>query len=503
MTISNGSVWPVELTSRTGDRLDADATCDVCVVGAGIAGLTIAYKLVREGKKVFVLDAKPRIAAGETEFTTAHLASIIDDRFGRLISVRGADVAKLAHQSHAAAIDFIEATAAVEKIHCAFARLDGYLFPGRDAKPNDILDEEKAAREAGVAVEVVDTTPLPNPTTGPALRFPKQARFHPLKYLTGLAAAVRAKNGRIITDCRATKIEGSARPVVHTADGKKVAASAVVLATNTPPNGGAVLNSKLATYTTYALSVEVTKWSVPDALFWDTEDPYHYVRLFDGVGDRLIVGGEDHKTGQHDPTDDRWAKLEVWVRERFPAVGRVSHRWSGMVFETLDGLGLIGPDPEGRENVYIATGDSGMGMTHGTIAGLLLTDLILGRPNPWAEAYSPTRVPVAAVWTYLTENANLAGQYADWIRPGDDADKLGNGDGAVVRRGLSMVAVYKDDAGKVHEMSAVCPHMAGVVRWNPAERSWDCPCHGSRFAACGRMIHGPATDDLKPITAQA
>jgi glycine/D-amino acid oxidase-like deaminating enzyme/nitrite reductase/ring-hydroxylating ferredoxin subunit len=501
MTRSTGSIWPDQTPARGGDRLDADATCDVCVVGAGLAGLTTAYRLAKEGKSVLVLDAKPRFAAGETEATTAHLASVIDDRFGRLTSVRGVDISRLAHQSHAAAIDFIEATAKAECIACDFARLDGYLFPGRDAKPSEIADEETAARDAGVSVVAVGTAPLPNTPTGPALKFPWQARFHPLKYLVGLKAAVLANGGRVVTDCRAMKIEGGPRPVVHTSDGKTVNAAAVVLATNTPPNGGALLNSKLAAYTTYAIAVGVSPESVPDALYWDTEDPYHYVRLFDGTGDLLVVGGEDHKTGQHDPAADPWAKLEAWTRERFAVAGPVTHRWSGMVFETLDGLALIGPDPDGRENVYIATGDSGMGMTHGTIAGLLLPDLIAGRPNPWAAAYLPARVPVNAAWTYLTENANLAAQYADWVRPGDDADALAPAQGAVVRRGLTKIAVSRDDSGAVCEVSAVCPHMAGVVRWNPTERSWDCPCHGSRFAADGKMIHGPATDDLKPVAA--
>jgi glycine/D-amino acid oxidase-like deaminating enzyme/nitrite reductase/ring-hydroxylating ferredoxin subunit len=507
---TTGSIWSDNLPPRTGDALDADTTCDVCVIGAGIAGLTTAYRLTKEGRSVLVLEARPKIAAGETEYTTAHLASVIDDRFARLESVRGTDVAKIAYWSHATAIDAIEEAATVDGINCDFTRLDGYLFPGKDARPEDLHDEEHSAHAAGVAVRRVEAAPLPRNPVGPALRFPRQARFHPLKYLIGLAKAITANGGRIVTDCRVSKVEGGERPVVHTADEKTVTASAVVVATNSPVNSGVLLSSKIAAYTTYAIAAEVPRGSVPDALYWDTEDPYHYVRLHtvrDGtnVRDVLIVGGEDHKTGQDAKPEDHWGRLEAWAKERFPLSGPVEWRWSGEVFETLDGLALIGPDPEGKENVYIATGDSGMGMTHGTIAGLLLTDLIQGRSNPWADAYSPKRSPVAAAWTYLSENLNVAGQYADWVRAGDshNPEDVPCGQGIVVRRGLSKIALYRDDEGKVHEMSAVCPHLGCVVRWNGAEQTWDCPCHGSRFAADGKMIHGPATDDLKPLNAVA
>jgi Rieske Fe-S protein len=214
----------------------------------------------------------------------------------------------------------------------------------------------------------------------------------------------------------------------------------------------------------------------------------------------LIVGGEDHKTGQADDAPDRYARLEAWARERFPAMGHVELAWSGQVMNSADGLAFIGKNPEGEGNVYLATGDTGMGMTHGTIAGMLLTDLIRGRESPWAKLYDPSRLPLRAAARLLRENLNAARQYADWVTPGQvsAADEVSRGAGAVLRRGLSKVAVHRDELGRIHERSAVCPHLGCIVTWNSSEKTWDCPCHGSRFDPLGRVVNGPASTDLSP-----
>ena len=341
---------------------------------------------------------------------------------------------------------------------------------------------------------------------GPCLKFPNQGQFHPLKYLAGLARAVRERGGRIITNVRVQKVEGGDTPAVTTSEERRITAKAVVLATNTPINNGPVLNTKLAAYTTYAFAAEVPAGSVFSALYWDTEDPYHYVRLRladprTGGPDLLIVGGEDHKTGQVSDQAERWGRLEAWTRLRFPGMEHVRYRWSGQVFETLDGLAIIGPEPGGSGNVYIATGDSGMGMTHGTIAGFVLSEMIQGREHPWAGLFSPSRLPIKAAKTYLQENANMAGQFADWLTGGDvrGPAEVVPEMGAIDRRGLKKIAIYRDAQGVAHEMSAVCPHLGCIVQWNGGESTWDCPCHGSRFSATGEVIHGPATEGLKPV----
>jgi len=235
-------------------------------------------------------------------------------------------------------------------------------------------------------------------------------------------------------------------------------------------------------------------------LYWDTPDPYHYVRLTEEAGHEvLIVGGEDHKTGQADDTNERFDRLEEWTRERFPTSGELEFRWSGQIMEPVDGLAFIGRNP-GDQNIYVVTGDSGNGMTHGTIAGILLTDLILGRDNDWATLYDPSRISPQAAAEFAKENLNAVAQFGDYVTSGDvdDVSKIVRGSGAVIRRGLKKVAVYRDTHGVLHEHSAVCPHLGCIVDWNSTERTWDCPCHGSRFDTSGKVVNGPAISGLSP-----
>jgi nitrite reductase/ring-hydroxylating ferredoxin subunit len=324
-----------------------------------------------------------------------------------------------------------------------------------------------------------------------------------MQYLAGLARAFRRYRGRIYGRTHAAAaIEAGPPCKVPTKNGPAVTCGHVVIATNTPVNDRVTMHTKQAPYITYAVGLTVPAGAVTPALYWDTLDPYHYVRLQHGGDsgeDVLIVGGEDHKTGQADDAAARHAKLELWSRHRWPQCGEAAFRWSGQVMETIDGLAFIGRNP-GDECVLIATGDSGMGMTHGTIAGMLLTDLILGKENPWAELYDPGRVRAKALGEFVKENLNVGRQYLDWVTGGDvsSADQIPPGGGAVVRRGLHKVAVYREPGGRLHERSATCPHLGCVVHWNGGEKTWDCPCHGSRFDAYGRVLNGPANADLGP-----
>lgn len=501
MNTDTQSVWAADAPSRASSTLSEDASCDVCVVGSGIAGLTTAYLLAKEGKRVIVLDAKPEIASGETAFTTAHLAWYLDDTFSHLASVRGDEVAKQAASSHKAAIDLIGEIVGTENISCDYKRVDAHLFPGADG-PDTLNEEEKTLTRLGLPFtrtkldfsgkQVVD-----------CLRFADHGRFHPLKYLVGLAGAIRKHGGIIHTKTVVEKVRGGAPCKVTTTHGLTVSAGAVVIATNNPFEGGTTLHTKVAAYITYAFAAEIPKNSFNHGLCWDTEDPYHYVRAQEGETgtstDYLIVGGEDHKTGQAEDQPQRWDRLKAWASERFPNMGPVRYHWSGQVFETPDGLALMGLAPWNGPNVFIMTGDSGMGMTHGTLGARLVADLVQGRTNELAAVYSPSRMMPGALRTLLGENLNLAAQYTDWLTGGDvkSADEIPPGHGAVVRSGLTKLAMYKDNQGKVTTLSAVCPHLGGIVRWNPGEATWDCPCHGSRFNATGMCLHGPSTRDLK------
>lgn len=503
------SLWMATAEVPSEPSLTRDEQADVCVVGAGIAGLSTAYLLACAGRSVLVLDDGP-IAGGQTQRTTAHLSNAIDDRYTEIEKVHGEEGARLAAESHTAAIDRIEAICRAEGIDCDFLRVDGYLFVAPGQQP-DILDKEwQAARRAGLTdVEMVPRAPLSSFDTGRCLRFPRQGQFHPLRYLAGLARAFQQRGGRICTQTHVQGITGGSKAKVTTSNGPVVTADAVVVATNSPINDRFAIHTKQAPYLTYAIGAPVPQGSVPRALYWDTLEYYHYVRLQPGGEERdiLIVGGEDHKSGQATDQAERWGRLETWARQRFPMLGPVEFRWSGMVMETIDGLAFIGRNPGGQENVYIATGDSGMGMTHGTIAGILLTDLIQGRENPWRKIYDPSRKPMRGMaWKeFLSENLNVAKEYVkDWLGSGEvsSVDQVPPGQGAILRRGLTKIAVFRDAEGVTHERSAVCPHLGCIVHWNGAEQTWDCPCHGSRFDAHGQVVAGPANTPLSEVQEQ-
>ncbi len=498
------SLWMATAEVPSYPPLGEDATADVCIVGAGIAGITTAYLLTQVGKSVIVLDDGP-VGGGETGRTTAHLTNAMDDRFYRLEHMHGERGARIAAASHGAAIDRIESIVRSEGIDCDFERVDGYLFLGGDDKEEELARELEAAHRAGLKeVEPLDRIPRVPFDSGPCLRFPRQGQFHPLKYLAALASAVTRNGGRIYTGSHVADFEPKPRrPQVRTSDRKSVTADAMVFATNSPINDWVKMHTKQAAYRTFVVGCRVPRGSVAKALYWDTPDPYHYVRIqSDAEGDVLIVGGEDHKTGQKDDAPERFARLEAWARERFPMIQRVDFRWSGQVMEPVDYIGFIGHNPgSDGKNVYIATGDSGQGMTHGTIAGMLITDLISGRPSSWESLYDPGRVSLKAGVEFAKENLNVAAQYRDYVTPGEvsSPQEIPPGTGAIIRRGRHKIAVYRDERGAVHERSAVCTHLYCIVDWNSTEKTWDCPCHGSRFDPYGKVVNGPAVAPLAEV----
>ena len=501
---ANTSIWMATANTPFQSQLKESIRTDVCIIGAGIAGLTTAYLLGREGRSVVVLDDGV-IGGGMTGRTTAHLTNAFDDRYVEMEKLHGAEGSRLIAESHTAAIDKISQIVAREKSDCDFEWLDGFLFPHSPDAVELLDDELAAAHRAGlIRVEKVERAPLDSFDTGVALRFPRQAQFHPLKYLDCMAVVIMRDGGRIFSQTHATNIEGGSSAHVETTHGPVVNCEVVVVATNTPVNDRVAIHTKQAPYVTYVIGVAVPKDSVTRALYWDTGDPYHYVRLQKADGnshDVLIVGGEDHKTGQANDGEERFQRLEQWTRERFSNAHDVQFRWSGQVMEPVDGVAFIGRNPLDEDNIYIATGDSGQGMTHGTIAGMLLTDLIQGRENKWEDLYSPSRIRLRSLPEYASENINVAGQYTDYVTAGDikSEAELAPGCGAIMRDGVSKVAVLRDENGQVHKLSAVCPHLGCVVAWNSTERTWDCPCHGSRFSAEGGVYQGPANTDLSVV----
>src|SRR6266480_39512 len=405
---------------RTAPLLE-NLTADVCVIGAGIAGVTAAYLLAREGRDVVLIDDGP-IGGGMTGRTTAHLVNALDDRYYELEKILGQEFSRLSAESHTAAIDRIEKIVGDENLDCDFLRVDGYLFLPPGGSVADLKHELDAAHRAGLReVERIDRIPVGKFTTDGVLRFPRQAQFHPLKYLNGLVRATIKRGGRIFTGTRVVKVEDGDPVRIETSKGHSIRAEAAIVATNCPINDRLVIHSKQAPYATYVLTLRVTR-EVEHVLLWDTAEtaeeekqvlgpiPYHYVRFArDNEGDVLIVGAEDHKTGQARDFEARFAKLERWTRDRFPFVGEMTDHWSGQVMEPVDGVAYIGRSP-GDKNVYVVTGDSGNGITHGTLAGILFVDLIAGRENRWAKLYDPSRKTLnpRVLADYIAENANVA-----------------------------------------------------------------------------------------------
>ena len=398
---------PIKFTKLTDNILSsARESMDVVIVGGGIAGLTTAYLLSKSGKKVAVIE-DGYIASGETGRTTAHITHALDDRYYNLERNHGLDGARIAAESHTAAINLIESVVNEESIDCDFERLDGFLFLDPSDKKESLDKELEATHRAGInATEIIDKAPLQTFNTGPCIRFPNQAQFQPLKYLRGLCHAIIKGGGRIFTETHAQEINSDG---IKTVDGYTIKARNIVIATNAPIiDETSKIYDKQDAYRTYVIGARIKKGMIPTALYWDTGNqnsenlvaPYHYVRIQkmdnDSNYDLLIVGGEDHQTGNFSSDDDietRYYRLESWAKERFP-IEEIEYQWSGQVMEPQDSIAFIGHNPgDDKNNIYIATGDSGNGITHGTIAGILLKDLILGKNNPWTSLYDPSRKP--------------------------------------------------------------------------------------------------------------
>ncbi len=505
---ANLSYWTDSVSPIEFESISSDQQTEVLVIGGGISGLTTAYRLLETGRTV-VLVEDGLIGSGETGRTTAHITPAVDDRYYYIENKFGADKAAMVADSHSKAKAYIQQIVQQENIDCDFKIVDGYLFLHPSDKASTLRKELDAATKAGLDVKLVERMPSIN-SDAFALQFIRQAQFHIMKYLKGLADAIVRRGGKIYTRSRATKVkEGTA-----TVNGYTITSNATVVATNTPFIDVVTMHTKQHPYRTYVIAAKIRKDMITPALWWDTGDlnsawvtqPYHYVRTqdFDAEHYLLISGGEDHKTGQASKEDvaesERYEALERWTREHFPAMGEVLYRWSGQVMEPVDCMGFIGKNP-GNDSIYIITGDSGNGMTHGTIGGLLVTDLINEKDNEWKSLYDPSRTMFRALVDYAEEALNMAAQYGDYFTKGDvdSVDQLAPGNGAVIGTGPAKFAVYKKEDSQVVVFSAICPHLGCILQWNGDEKSFDCPCHGSRFTCEGKLTNGPAVTDLKPV----
>jgi Rieske Fe-S protein len=286
---------------------------------------------------------------------------------------------------------------------------------------------------------------------------------------------------------------------LKTSQGQTITAQQVVVATNSPVQLQVALHSKQAPYRTYAIAAKIPKGALQDALYWDTLDPYHYVRLqpFSDAEDAVIVGGEDHKSGEANNGEERFKALIEWTRSWLPQMGDVTHRWSGQVQEPADYIGFIGRSPE-SDRIFLVSGDSGQGMTNGAVAGILIRDLIATGASPWSDLYDPSRKMTSSITDYVSENLTPIANFAEYLTASgiSAAESLKPGEGGVFRSGLHKVAACRDMQGQLHIRSASCTHLGCIVHWNSTEQCWDCPCHGSHFAPDGTAINGPAISAL-------
>lgn len=493
------SIWMETTALPEFQPLATNTSCQVAIVGAGVTGLTAAYMLAKEGKDVLVLD-DGSLAGGQTERTTAHITAMLDRKYEELVRIFGVDKATTIAASQIAAVEKLTDIVSCERIDCDFSHVESYLILGREQKTETLFQELQAMQSVGFSNVIFGETSLFRDVDIPYLMLSHQAQFDVLKYIYGLAARITELGGRIHCGTHVAKIENGKPAELTTSNERKITADEVIVATHSPVTDLVSIHTKQTAYRSYVIAAQVENDDFPPGLYMDTEDPYHYVRTAQR-GEKLyvIIGGEDHRTGQESNYDARYEKLKQWARWMIPTLGPIEYRWSGQIYEPVDGLPFIGKDPEHSENLHVASGFSGSGITGGTLAAMIITDQIMGRFNEYADIYSPTRKTVATLPEYLKENLNTAAQYTSYFAGGEvkSADEIPPGEGAVIAQGMQHFAVFKDDNGQIFECSAVCPHLKSLVAWNSAEKTWDCPAHGSRFGCTGEVIDGPANSDLE------
>lgn len=493
------SYWISTTHSKSYPKLTQDISVDVAIVGGGITGITTAYSLLRTGKKIAIVEQN-RIAQGETGHTTAHVTAILDTRYSELLSNFGKDHAKLIYQSKLSAIHQIKKWVQNLKIECSFKQVPAYLYTTSESDQDDITKEKEACEELGIPAELIQNIPLPFAVAN-AIKFKDQYQINASQYVNALTAHCEEKGCLIFENSHVLKIEdleNEDRACQLTTPYGTIYADQVVMATNSPTQAGAFTNTKVAAYRTYAIATHLHQPPHEEALYWDTADPYHYIRKSEHL---WIIGGEDHKVGQITNTNERLRNLEKFSKEHFKS-GSPHFTWSGQILEPVDGLAYIGHIP-GKKNRYMATGFSGNGITFGTLSGMIISDLIQGKENQYSAIYDPHRINLlASLPAYLEENKDFPICYIkDRITKSDvtRVEDIKNEMGGTVEIEGRRVAAYRDKKGKLHTYSCVCPHQGCHVHWNQMEKTWDCPCHGSRFDTQGKVLNGPALTNLEHV----
>ena len=487
----NRSLWLEPAETRFPSLTDT-LDVDVVVIGAGITGVTTAHLLKEAGKSVALIESSG-VGYGASGYTTAKLTVGHNLVYHDLIESLGEDVASGYARSNQEAIERIEAIVRDNSIDCDLERASNYVYTEREESVGAVEREAAAARRAGIDAELTTETDLPYPVRA-AVRVDDQAQFHPWKYLAGLARTVDGDGSHVLELTRATSVRSGTPCEVETASGV-IRAAHVVVATQMPFLDRGLYFTRAHPLKSYAIATRVDADSAPSGMYISVDQPTRSIRSTpsDGGGRMLIVGGEGgHKPGDDPDTKSRYAKLEAFMQERFGVSGAEYH-WSTHDYVPVDKLPYIGRLRRGDDRVYVATGFAKWGLTKGTLAARVLSDAILGRANEWAGLYDSTRVDLRRGATRFTkENAGVGLRFfRDRVRPRDgrkDVERLAPGEGTIARLGVKQYAVFRNDAGELGVLSARCTHLGCIVGWNAADRSWKCPCHGSRFAEDGTLV---------------
>jgi glycine/D-amino acid oxidase-like deaminating enzyme/nitrite reductase/ring-hydroxylating ferredoxin subunit len=466
----------------------------VAVIGGGIVGVTTAYRLAREGVRVCLLEAR-RIGAGATGYTTAKITALHGLTYARLESSLGSETARIYGDANQAGLEAIAHTVAELSIDCDFRRKPNFTYTESESRRAAIEDEVEAAERAGLPASraIVDELPFP---VAAAVSFRDQAEFHPLKYLHALATAATDAGCEVHEETRVVRVDQGDPHALRTDRDQTLKADRVIVATHLPILDRGLFFARTHPERSYVLLARL-RGDVPVGMYLSEESPSHSLRAVPtDDGELLMIGGESHKAGQSDATA-RFAALERWALERFD-IRSIEHRWATQDNLPADTLPFVGRLWPFSDRILTATGLRKWGIAMGTAAAAIMTDLVAGRENPWEPTFRPLRAhPRAGAPTFVKENANVAKRFIlDRITRRESAEEIAPGEGRVVGSGVGQRAVYRDDTGEVHTLSARCPHLGCIVGFNGAERTWECPCHGSRFAATGEVIEGPAVRPL-------
>jgi glycine/D-amino acid oxidase-like deaminating enzyme/nitrite reductase/ring-hydroxylating ferredoxin subunit len=492
------SFWIASTLPSRYPALDQNIEVDVAIVGAGLAGITTAMLLKQAGKRVAVIEAD-RVATGVSGHTTAKITSLHQLKYATLIQELGAEKARLYGAANQAAIEQVATLVHDEQLDCDFERRHAYTFAESQETLKKVRQEVDAAQSLGLPASFSPTVPLPFPTLG-AVKFSHQAQFHPRKYILALAGKIHGDGSHVFEQTRVMTVEDEQPCQVRTQHGYTVTAQDVVVTTNLPILDQGLFFAKTFPKRSYLIGCRIDPQSAPDGMFIGTGEKYRSIRATptDDGGALLLIGGEGHKVGEADDTQERFERLANYARDRF-GITQVDYYWSSQDFVSFDKVPYVGSLTPANQHTYVATGFSLWGMSNSTVAAMILKDRILGRQNPWAHLYDATRPTPFVTQASLKNNLDVGTHWVGDRLKGlfDSPNSVKPGQGKLVTAGLDKIAAYRDDAGTLHQVSAVCPHLGCIVAWNAAEKSWDCPCHGSRFDPDGKILHGPAVKELE------